>query len=66
VYSHYNAVAVADLGYGVKLVALTLGAVNCCAKPMMNWEMSLYLSLWSEEGGALQRLMSTRLLYITL
>jgi hypothetical protein len=33
---------------------------------MMNWEMSLYLSLWSEEGGALQRLMPTRLLYITL
>jgi hypothetical protein len=48
VYSGYSAVAVVDFGYGVKLVALTHGAVDCCAKLMMNWEMGVYLSLWSE------------------
>jgi hypothetical protein len=44
VYSSYSAVAVADLGYGVKLVALTHGAADCCAKLTMDWDMGLYLS----------------------
>jgi hypothetical protein len=39
VYHGHSAVAVADLGYGVKLLTLTHNAVDCCAKLVMDWEL---------------------------